>query len=152
MDVKDKLKNMANEYNYVDNTDNLRLFKNSKLIKKDTLRLIELKEKYSDEDELKLESMVECSYLANNYTDIYNRIRKDEIDLAIFWKAIDILENIENGLVDNTEGSYQFGLLLKEIYIDSALKKSKKLDEKYGNSEYKKSNLSWSNYKKSIYK
>ena len=55
---------------------------------------------------------------------------KDELDLTILAKFISVLERIEDGEIDQHEGSYLVGKLLKELYIDSALKKSEALDEK----------------------
>ena len=50
--------------------------------------------------------------------------------LTILAKFISLLERIEDGEIDQHEGSYLVGKLLKELYIDSALKKSEALDEK----------------------
>jgi hypothetical protein len=69
--------------------------------------------------------------LFNNYTDIFNKVKKDEIDLAILGKLLGVLKMIEDGKVDQHEASVEVGQLLKQIYIDSALKKSEKLDKKH---------------------
>ena len=42
---------------------------------------------------------------------------------------MDILRRIEDGELDQHEGSFAVGTLLKELYIDSALKKAEKMDE-----------------------
>jgi hypothetical protein len=63
------------------------------------------------------------------YTDIFNKIRKGEIDIGILNKFLDVLRKIEDGDLDQHEGSFMVGSILKELYIDSALKKSEKLDE-----------------------
>ena len=75
--------------------------------------------------------MIECSFLFNYYTDLYNKIRKDEIDLAILYQFLDVLKQIEDGVVDQHEGSFMVGTLLKKIYVDSALKKADKLDKEH---------------------
>jgi hypothetical protein len=54
--------------------------------------------------------------------DIFNRLIKDELDLKIFDRLLDALEKIEDGKVDQHEGSVLVGTILKELYIDSALK------------------------------
>jgi hypothetical protein len=86
------------------------------------------------------------------YTDIYNKIRKDEIDLKILFNALDVLRDIENGKLDQHNGAYQFGVLLKKIYVDSALKKAEKLNAETGEKEpeYKgpQVNISWNQFKK----
>jgi uncharacterized membrane protein YfhO len=76
-----------------------------------------------------LECIVECNFLCTYYTDIYNKVRKDEIDLAILYRFLGVLEQIERGELDQHEGSFAVGTLLKELYIDSALKKAEKLDK-----------------------
>ena len=64
-------------------------------------------------------------------------------------KFLEVLKNIEDEKVNQHEGSYQVGKILKELYIDSALKKSEKLDKKYKSkdSENKGKNISWKEYK-----
>jgi hypothetical protein len=84
------------------------------------------------------------------YTDIFNKVRKDEIDINILNRFLDVLKRIEDGELDQHEGSFLVGTLLKELYIDSALKKAEKLDEKYEKSpEPKKAdiNISWKQFK-----
>ena len=65
---------------------------------------------------------------------------------------LDVLNKIENGYMDQHEGSYEVGLLLKKIYVDSALKKAEKLDAEHSQKEpeYKgpQVNVSWSQFKK----
>ena len=70
-----------------------------------------------------------CSFLYTNYTDIYNKVKNDEIDLPLLNQFLNVLQRIENGEMDQHEGSYFVGKILKEIYIDSALKKADKLDK-----------------------
>ena len=94
--------------------------------------------------------MVECNFLFTYYTDIYNKVKKDEIDLQLLFKFINILKNIEDGQKDQHEASYEVGTILKEMYVDSALKKSEKLDalnetkEEYRGPEL---HLSWKQFK-----
>jgi hypothetical protein len=71
----------------------------------------------------------ECYFLYSNYTDIFNKIKKDEIDIDILFQFLNVLEQIENGSVDQHEASFEVGTLLKKIYIDSALRKADKLNE-----------------------
>jgi hypothetical protein len=92
------------------------------------------------------------------YTDIYNRLLKDEVNLTIMNKALDVLKRIEDGEIDQQEGSVIVGKLFHEIYVDSALRRSANLDAAAAN-EKKKSqsavppreptkNISWRQYKK----
>ena len=84
--------------------------------------------------------------------DIYNKIRKDEIDLKILFQSFDVLRDIEDGKIDQHDGAYQFGLLLRKIYVDSALKKAEKLNVETGETEkeYKgpQVDVSWGQFKK----
>jgi hypothetical protein len=123
---------MIKANNIEDQTGLIRELKHSEILKKDVQTLLSLKQKFGeDEEALKLESMCECAFLFNYYTDIYNKIRKDEIDLGILNKFLNVLKQIEDGDLDQHEGSFVVGTLLKELYIDSALKKADKLDKEH---------------------
>jgi hypothetical protein len=147
------LQKMITANNVEDNTDLIRELRHSHILREDINNLIMLKTKYqNDADTLHLEGMSLCNFLFTYYTDIYNKIRKDEIDLKILFRALDVLKDIEDGNLDMHNGAYEFGLLLKKIYVDSALKKAEKLNAENGNSEevYKgpQVNVSWTQFKK----
>jgi len=147
------LQKMINANNVEDNTDLIRQLKHSHILRDDVNNLIMLKAKYQDDyEKVHLEGMAECNFLFTYYTDIYNKIRKDEIDLKILFNAFDVLRDIEDGKIDQHEGAFKFGTLLKKIYVDSALKKAEKLNAETGEkeSEYKgpQVNVSWSQFKK----
>jgi len=128
-----QLQKMISANNVEDQTGLIRDLKHSDTLKNDIKTLLILKEKFGDDQEqIKMESMYECNFLFTYYTDIYNKIRKDEMNLTILYKFLDILKQIEDGLVDQHEGSFIVGTLLKEMYIDSALKKAAKLDKEHG--------------------
>jgi hypothetical protein len=111
------LKRMVGQSDCEDNTNAIRKLKHSKLIRADVNTFAKLKQGQS-EDFYKSK----CSFLYDNYTDIFNRLIKDELNLKIFDRLLDALENIEDGKVDQHEGSVAVGTILKELYIDSALK------------------------------
>jgi len=147
------LQKMITTNNVEDNTDLIRQLKHSHILREDVNNLIMLKAKYIDDPEkTHLEGMVECNFLFTYYTDIYNKIRKDEIDLKILFKAFEVLRNIEDGKIDQHEGAFEFGNLLKKIYVDSALKKAEKINAETNEKEqeYKgpQVNVSWSQFKK----
>jgi hypothetical protein len=124
-----QLQNMIKANNAEDQTDLIRELKHSDIFKKNIATLLNLKKQYAnDQDKLHMECMVECSFLFNYYTDLYNKIRKDEIDMEILYQFLDVLKQIEDGMVDQHEGSFMVGTLLKKIYVDSALKKADKLE------------------------
>lgn len=147
------LQKMISANNVEDTTDLIRQLKHSHVLRDNVNNLIMLKAKYHDNPEqVHLEGMAECNFLFTYYTDIYNKIRKDEIDLKILFKAFDVLRDIEDGKIDQHEGAFSFGTLLKQIYVDSALKKAEKLNAETGDKEpeYKgpQVNVSWAQFKK----
>jgi hypothetical protein len=154
MDEKQKLQlqQMISENAVEDRTDQIRLLKHSSIIRQDVNELVLLKQRCKDAEELNLEGMINCNFLFTYYTDIYNKIRKDEIDYLILFQFLDVLKKIEDGVLGQHDGSYEVGLLLKKLYIDSALKKADKLNALYGgdndNAPVKESlDISWKNYK-----
>jgi len=68
-------------------------------------------------------------FMFRNYTDIYNRARKGNLDFAIMGQFVDVLARIEEGELGQHEGAHEVGTLLKKLYIDSAVKQADKLDE-----------------------
>jgi hypothetical protein len=132
MDDKQRLQlqNMIKTNNVEDQTSLIRELKHSKILRNDVNNMVLIKEKYQDDyDKIYSECANECVFLFTYYTDVFNKIRKDEIDLTILYTFIDVLEKIENGELDQHEGSFMVGDILKKIYIDSALRKAEKLDE-----------------------
>ena len=119
--------------------------------------MIKIKEQYGNSissEELNNMCAQECSFLFMYYTDIYNKIRKDEIDLKIFNKFLDILKKIEDEEVDQHEGSFLVGTLLKEMYIDCAIKKADKFDRETPQEKVEEIphiDISWKDFKKKIY-
>jgi hypothetical protein len=149
-----QLQNMIKANNVEDQTNLIRNLKHSDLLKNDINALILLKAKYRNEpDKINENALTECNFLFTYYTDIFNKVKKDEIDLGILFKFIDVLKKIENGVLDQHEGSFIVGTLLKELYIDSALKKADKLNEEHEKNNPKvpfkePNNISWRQFKK----
>jgi hypothetical protein len=126
-----ELQKMVKINNVEDTTDLIRKLKHSHILQNDINNLILLMAKYNDDDEkVHQEGQTECGFLWTYYTDIYNKIRKNEIDLSLLNKFLNILRYIEDGELDQYEGAVLVGNILKEMYIDSALKKGDKLEEK----------------------
>ena len=146
-----QLQNMIKANNVEDQTNLIRNLKHSELLRNEINNLIMIKAKYRDDAErIHLESMNECNFLFTYYTDIYNKVKKDEIDLSILHKFLDVLQSIERGELDQHEGSFRVGTLLKELYIDSALKKADKLNQEQDAPEEPTRpalNVSWKQYK-----
>jgi hypothetical protein len=145
-----QLQQMIKANNVSDQTGLIRELKHSDTLKENIQTLIMLKNKYGAEpDRVHLEGMQECSFLFMYYTDIYNKIRKDEIDLEILFQFLHVLKQIEDKELDQHEGSFAIGTLLKKIYIDSALKKADKINasEEEHHQVNKGSNITWKQYK-----
>jgi hypothetical protein len=149
-----QLQKMIKANNVEDQTELIRELKHSHLLQNDINNLIMLKAKYrNDQDKINEEGMSECGFLFTYYTDIYNKIRKDEIDLKILNQFLNVLRRIEDGELDQHEGSFVIGTLLKEMYVDSALRKAAKLNENK-EQEYIEPrevlNISWKDFKKTL--
>ena len=153
MDDKQRLQlqNMIKANNVEDQTDFIRNLKHSQIIRNEVNTMIMIKGKFRGDDaKIQEECVNECNFLFTYYTDIYNKVRKDEIDIGILNKFLDVLKRIEDGDLDQHEGSFLVGSILKELYVDSALKKADKLNE---NEEKKpepikpQQNVSWKIYK-----
>jgi hypothetical protein len=139
-----------------DQTELIRELKHSYLLQDDINNLIKIKAKYRndpDPNKINVEAMEECSFLFTYYTDIYNKVRKDEIDLSILNRFLNVLRQIEEGEIDQHDGSYLVGQLLKELYVDSAFIFVVKLDEQYKEMEVVPEkntgmNISWKQFKR----
>jgi len=128
------LKNLVNNSECENNTDHIRKVKHSFKLRDDIRKLELLKmEKatlyQSDPQTFRDLAATHASFLFTNYSDIFNRILKDELNLDIMGGLLGVLNMIEDGKVDQHEGSVMVGKLLKELYVDSALKRSENLDK-----------------------
>lgn len=130
-----KLQEMIKANNSEDTTNAIRELKHSSLIYNDVQEMLNLKNKYprlekSNPRQFDDMCVKKCNFIFNNYTEIFNKVKKNEIDISMLYNFINILKEIEDGKIDQHEGSFKVGTILKEIYIDSALKKADKLDKK----------------------
>lgn len=147
------LKKLINDNNIEDQTDKIRDLKHSALIKQDIINFNILKQKNTElylQDPVKFNNLCieECNFLFTNYTDIYHKIVKNTIDLNMFGYFLQVLEQIEKGELDQHDASFKIGSLLKEIYIDSAVREGDLLDKQNSQPDKNKgSNLSWKQYK-----
>jgi hypothetical protein len=153
MDDKQRLQlaNMIKANSVEDQTDLIRNLKHSQILRNEVNNMILIKAKYRGDDaKISEECINECGFLYAYYTDIFNKVKKDEIDIHILNKFLDVLRKIEDGELDQHEGSFLVGTLLKELYIDSALKKAEKLDELAEEKVEPKraeNNISWKQFK-----
>ena len=151
------LEKMIKEYDADDNTTKIRELKHSKKIKDDVERLLNLKKKYSrmemtNKGNFEKLLISHCNFLWTNYTNIFNRLIKNELNIKILYKFIEKLEEIEEGVTDQHTASVDIGKILKEMYIDSALRREKNFETQENGGKPKKerkpvNNISWSKFK-----
>jgi len=128
------LKRLLKDSNAEDNTDYIRRVKHSEKIRNDIRKLDRLKKDEStlfseNKEAFKEKAQGVSNFLFMNYTDIFNRVITDELDLAIMSRLLAVIKMIEDGQVDQHEGSVLVGKILKELYVDSALKRCDNLDK-----------------------
>ena len=141
---------------FVDNTNLIRELKHSNLIAKELSRIESLKKSHntlyqSDFEEFNRVCQKECNFLYTCYTDIYNRIIKNELNIAIMARFLHTLQRIENGELDQTKASVVIGTLLKEMYVDSAIRRGENLEKEHPREEQNDGKkISWKEYKNYI--
>ena len=121
-----KLKEMIKANNTEDFTEKIRTLKHSARIRADVQAYLDLCRKYpkSQKDRFFQESCnKKCAFMMKNYTDIYIKMIKNELNLEILNSLLNVLKEIEDGNLDQHEGSFKVGKVLKELYIDTALRK-----------------------------
>jgi|SaaInlStandDraft_6_1057023.scaffolds.fasta_scaffold03867_12 hypothetical protein len=133
-----QLQKMIKTNDTEDNTVLIRSLQHSKLILADVNNILSLKKKYaalekSDPDEFSTLCSGHANFIFTTYTDIFNKVIKNEINLDTLLELINVLKSIEEGACDQHEGSFAVGKILKEMYIDSALIKSENNDILNGN-------------------
>ena len=134
------LKRLLKDSQAEDNTEYIRSVKHSEKIRDDIRKLDKLKKEESvlyaeNRDQFKEKAQSVCNFLFVNYTDIFNKVVADELDLAIMSRLLVVLKLIEENKVDQHEGSVLVGKILKELYVDSALKRCDNLDKSNNNME-----------------
>ena len=128
------LKRLLKESDAQDNTEYIRRVKHSLRIRDDILVLAQLKQKeallYStNEDQFISLAKTKAVFLHENYPDLFKKMIAEELDLDIMTRLLIVLKMIEDGKTDQHEGSVMVGKILKELYVDSTLKKCKKMDK-----------------------
>jgi hypothetical protein len=157
MNAEEKLnlKKLLDNSDCENNTESIRKLKHSIRIRDDIRTLEILKRNERSLMAMDPQAFLElCQnkvmFLFTNYTDIFNKILKDELDLDIMSKVLQLLKLIEDGQVDQHEGSVLVGKLLKELYVDSALRRGDKLDKEYATQKVEPNvgkKISWKEYK-----
>jgi DNA repair exonuclease SbcCD nuclease subunit len=155
-DERLNLKRLVEQSECENNTDQIRRLKHSVLIGDDIAKMEAFKKreeglKQTDPESFLEQLKQECYFLFMNYTDIFNKLLKDEIDLTIMRKLLIVLKLIEEEQVDQHEGSVMVGKILKELYVDAAIKRADALDRENKKEELvyeEEKKISWKEYKK----
>ena len=168
------LRKLLDQNDWEDNTENIKKLKHSTQIRDDVRRIENLKMSF-DGSECGQEPKVtttnladdprslnkfgddftelcrtRCSFLYDNYTDIFHKAVKNELDLTIMTKLLTVLKLIEDGKVNQHDGSVMVGKVLKELYVDSALKRIDNLDKEHTQEQVPKvepHTINWREYK-----
>jgi hypothetical protein len=141
-----QLGELMRENNTVDNTELIRDLRHSKKIRKcvETIEAIKINNPNADLKTLDELCMEAAGFLFRNYTVIYNKLIRNQIDINMFYIFLNKLKEIENGKMSQQEAAYDIGMLLRNMYIDPRLKEM----EEHKEPDYKKGkDLSWDDFK-----
>lgn len=155
LDEKTRLnfEKMMKEEGVENNTSKIRNLKHSKKIREQVTQMVNLKNKYSRLDNDLMNKMIDskCVWLYKNYSNLFVKLKKNQLNLQILDSFLTTLSEIEDGILDQHEGSVKVGQLLKQLYIDSAIKNKKQMEEKDNKrkkKDFKKpKKMSWKEFK-----
>jgi len=150
-----KFNELLKESDASDNTEKIRKLKHSSKIKEQVSIMLDIKKRYSRLDKQTVYKMIDtqCDWLFTHYFNLFNKLKKDELDIQILGQFVNALKAVEDGDMDQHEASVRVGQILKKLYIDSALKKDKKEEAKRERQRKKKpvnrkAKLTWAQFKK----
>ena len=157
IDLKKLMK--AGEHDYVDNTDGIRRLKHSDLIAADMKKMQDLKVSHASmrtnsPDDFSDLCQKKCSFLYNAYTDIYNRLFKDQLDVNLMLDALRTLKQVETGKINQQEGSILMGQLFYKVFVSNAIKHedSAKVSSPPTSAPVDENQLTWHEYKRTVLK
>jgi hypothetical protein len=82
-----QLQNMIKANNVEDQTELIRQLKHSQILRNEVNNMILIKAKYrGDDTKIYEECVAESNFLFTYYTDIFNKVKKDEIDINLLYK------------------------------------------------------------------
>ena len=129
-----QLQKMLKEGDSEDYTEQIRKMKHSDSIKRNVIQMQLIHKEHAELRKTDTRAfnnicMEKCAFLYNNYSDIFHKLKNDEIDVQMLMEFVCILKKIEDGDYDQHDGSYEVGKMLKKIYIDSKLRKTEKQEQ-----------------------
>ena len=127
-DERLKLDELLRQDDISQTTDKIKELKHSRQIKECIDNIVKLKanKKRLSKDMLEKMAINQANFLFTNYTSIFNKLIRDEISVKILYEFVGILKQIEDGILNQHEGSYIVGKKLKELYIDGVVERDKK--------------------------
>lgn len=152
------MKSLMNSEDYVNNTERIRELKHSELILEDIGKLCRIKKdhfhmKMVEEDKFNHLCETSAPFLFSNYTDLFRKVMKDELDMKMMVNFIGILKQIEEGQLDQYDASVKIGTILREIYVDSAMRRGDNLDKEHSAEAptfVEPASISWKEYKQKL--
>lgn len=118
---REQLNDMIRDNGTIDNTDLIKDLKHSVQITKEVNIILAIKKRMKtniDINELDKECLKQCRFLFDNYTNIYNKLIRDQIDVKILYEFLYYLKKIEDGELNQHDASFEIGTLLKKMYVD----------------------------------
>jgi hypothetical protein len=156
-DQKLQLNQMITANNVEDNTDLIRELKHSKKFTSEIEKMQAIKKKFKTPlskikvgEPIYTECATQCPFMYEYYTDLFNKILKDEVDMSLLQNGINVLREIEIGKTDMHEASFKFGTILKKIYVDAAINKADAINaanDVASTQPVQARNISWNKYK-----
>ena len=152
------MKSLMNSEDYVNNTERIRELKHSEKILEDIGKLCRIKKDHFHMkmvEEEKFNHLCETSapFLFSNYTDLFRKVLKDELDMKMMVNFISSLKQIEEGQLDQYDASVKVGTILREIYVDSAMRRGDNLDKEHATEAptfVEPASISWKEYKQKL--
>ena len=123
MSDKDRinLKQLIAENGTVDYTNHIRSLKHSVPLFKELAALMRIMQDYEDTDKITELAIVQCPVLYSAYPDMYVKLIKKQFKFPMALKFVQVLKRIEDGTVSHHEASYEVGMVLRKMYVDSAI-------------------------------
>jgi hypothetical protein len=123
--MRQQLDNLMRDDDVADSTERIRELKHSSKIRGDLERLMALRREHTraTPEVFRRMALARCPFMHEHYSDMLFKLIKNEVDINLIMRFVDLLAAIENGQLNQHEASFQVGTILKKIYIDSVLKR-----------------------------
>ena len=123
---KHQLEKIVRDNDYQNNTSKLRQLKHSKHIKDEinimqNLKITHAKMREIEPDKFYQLCSSKCYYLFTVYNFLFKKLYEDQLSIHIMNQLLETLDKVENGSLDQHEGSVEVGKILKTIYIDTKI-------------------------------